>query len=71
MSHSESFSGEVLELAEEFLARYRKGERPSLAEYVDRHPHLAEQIREVFPAMALMENIGIEESAPAAGARPG
>ncbi|MCY2968756.1 MAG: serine/threonine-protein kinase [Planctomycetota bacterium] len=71
MSHSESFSGEVLELAEEFLARYRKGERPSLAEYVERYPHLAEQIREVFPAMALMENIGIEESAPAAGHQDG
>ena len=32
MSDSGSFSGLVLELAEEFLERYRKGERPPLAE---------------------------------------
>jgi hypothetical protein len=31
MSASESHSGVVLELAEEFLARYRAGERPALS----------------------------------------
>ncbi len=35
------------------------GERPGLKEYVDRHPELAEEIREVFPAMAMMENIAL------------
>jgi WD40 repeat protein/serine/threonine protein kinase/tetratricopeptide (TPR) repeat protein len=64
MSHSESISGKVLELADEFLARYRRGERPPLAEYADRHPELADEIREVFPAMAMMENIAIDESTP-------
>ena len=49
----------VLALAEEFLDRYRKGERPPLREYIDRHPELASEIREVFPAMALMENIAV------------
>src|SRR5205823_3656451 len=44
---------------EEFLERYRQGERPSLREYVDRHPELSAEIREVFPAMALMENIAL------------
>ena len=38
MSTSGSRSGLVLELAEEFLDRYRKGQRPPLREYVDRHP---------------------------------
>ena len=28
-------------LADEFAARYRAGERPSVQEYVDRHPELA------------------------------
>ena len=36
-------------LAEEFVARYRRGERPALAEYVDSYPELAEQIHELFP----------------------
>src|SRR5215831_18534436 len=61
MSASESHSAVVLELAEEFLARYRGGERPSLREYIERHPGLAAEIREVFPAMALMENIALDD----------
>jgi serine/threonine protein kinase/Flp pilus assembly protein TadD len=51
----------VLELAEEFLERYRKGQRPSLKEYIDRHPSLADEIREVFPAMAMMEKIALAD----------
>src|SRR5215467_4509679 len=58
---SESSSGLVLELAEEFLDRYRKGERPSLREYIDRHPDLAAEIKEVFPAMAMLENIAVPD----------
>jgi WD40 repeat protein/serine/threonine protein kinase/tetratricopeptide (TPR) repeat protein len=59
MSTAGSKSEVVLGLAEEFLERYRQGERPSLKNYIDRHPELAEEIREVFPAMAMMENIAI------------
>jgi hypothetical protein len=62
MSESEARSERVVELAEEFLDRYRKGERPPLKEYIDRHPELAAEIREVFPAMAMMENIAVAES---------
>src|SRR5260370_42000867 len=73
MSESESKSGIVLELAEEFLERYRKGQRPALREYIDRHPDLAAEIKEAFPAMAMMENIaGADESLaqPPAGSLP-
>ncbi len=42
-------------LADEFAERYRRGERPSLQEYIDRHPELADDIREFFPAMVEME----------------
>src|SRR3984957_15842421 len=63
MSESESRSAVVLELAEEFLERYRLGERPSLKEYIDRHPQLAAEIKEVFPAMALMENVALADEA--------
>jgi serine/threonine protein kinase/tetratricopeptide (TPR) repeat protein len=74
MSTSGSRSGLVLELAEEFLERYRKGERPSLKEYIDRHPALAGEIREVFPAMAMMEKIALADGSLAGdptGAAPG
>jgi serine/threonine protein kinase/WD40 repeat protein len=61
MSTSGWQSGLVLELAEEFLDRYRKGQRPPLREYIERHPELAGEIREVFPAMAMMENIALAD----------
>jgi WD40 repeat protein/serine/threonine protein kinase len=61
MSASESKSAVVLELAEAFLERYRRGERPSLKEYADRYPHLAAEIHDVFPAIALMENIALRD----------
>ena len=44
-------------LAEEFVTRYRRGERPELAEYVDAYPELAEQIEELFPSLLMMEQI--------------
>jgi eukaryotic-like serine/threonine-protein kinase len=44
-------------LADEFAARYRAGERPSLQEYIDRHPELAEDIRELLPAMVQIEQV--------------
>jgi serine/threonine protein kinase/WD40 repeat protein/tetratricopeptide (TPR) repeat protein len=44
-------------LADEFAARYRAGERPSLKEYLDRYPALADEIRELFPAMVEIEQV--------------
>jgi serine/threonine protein kinase/tetratricopeptide (TPR) repeat protein/WD40 repeat protein len=44
-------------LAEEFAARFRRGERPSLTEYTQRYPDLAQDIRELFPALVLMEQL--------------
>jgi hypothetical protein len=44
-------------LAEEFVERYRRGERPALSEYVQRHPELADDIRDLFPGLVLMEGI--------------
>src|SRR5437763_11665742 len=43
------------QLADEFAARYRRGERPSIQEYCDRHPELADDIREFFPTLVEME----------------
>jgi eukaryotic-like serine/threonine-protein kinase len=44
-------------LAEEFVNRHRRGEKPSLQEYVDRYPHLAADIRDLFPALVKMEKV--------------
>jgi serine/threonine protein kinase/WD40 repeat protein len=63
VSNPEGGRNPVERLAEEFLARYRGGECPSPTEYAERHPELADEIREVFPALLLMEEAG-----PAGGA---
>ena len=68
MSEPVAESGIVLELAEEFVERYRRGERPSLNEYAARYPQFADEIREVFPAMAIMENVAPVEDASLAAA---
>ena len=47
----------VERLAEEFLERHRRGERPAIAEYVERYPERAEEIRELFPALVMMEQL--------------
>jgi hypothetical protein len=47
--------GRFDELAEEFAERYRRGERPSVEEYVARLPAMADEIREMFPALAEVE----------------
>ncbi len=43
-------------VAEEFVTRYRRGERPSISEYISRHPDLADGIRELIPALVMMED---------------
>ena len=43
------------QLAEEFAERFRRGERPALKEYTDRYPDLADEIRDLFPAMVRVE----------------
>ncbi len=61
-SHSATPSAIVLELAEEFLERYRRGERPPLQEYIDRHREFSEEIRTLFPALAMLEKIALADS---------
>ena len=46
----------VLEaLVEEYVGRLRRGEQPAIGEYCRRHPELAPQIEELFPALGLVE----------------
>jgi WD40 repeat protein/serine/threonine protein kinase len=55
MSDSSADRDPLDRLAEEFIARFRAGERPSLTEYAARCPDLADDIRELFPALVEME----------------
>jgi serine/threonine protein kinase/WD40 repeat protein len=59
MSGSISGSDLFSVLAYEFAERYRRGERPALTEYTDRYPELADEIRELFPAMLAIEQFGL------------
>ncbi len=69
MSDSESKPDVVFGLAEEFLERHRRGDRPSLEEYIDRHPELADRIRALFPVMAIMERVDLADESEQRGAR--
>jgi len=53
----------VEQLAEEFAERYRRGERPPLSEYTARYPEHAEEIRDLFPALVMMEQIAPDSEA--------
>jgi hypothetical protein len=74
MTMSASTSGPDLfnRLADDFAARYRRGERPPLSEYTDNYPELADQIRELFPALVAIEQFGTgaEEATGPGAARP-
>jgi serine/threonine protein kinase/WD40 repeat protein len=48
-----------------FLGRWRAGERPLVEEYAAKHPQLAEQIRELFPALLEMEAVRPAAAEPA------
>lgn len=45
-------------IADEFLTRLRRGHCPSIQEYTANHPHFAEEILELFPTLASLEQLG-------------
>ena len=47
--------------ADEFADRYRNGEYPSVTEYVDRFPEQADELKELLPAVAMMEQLKQKE----------
>ncbi len=55
-SHSTKRFALLHRLANEFAERNRLGERPALQEYVDRHPELGDDIRELFPLLVDLES---------------
>jgi serine/threonine protein kinase/WD40 repeat protein len=61
-AEQEAARNPVDELADLFVARLRRGERPSVSEYCLHHPDLADEIRELFPTLAMLEQAGRDES---------
>jgi serine/threonine protein kinase/WD40 repeat protein len=70
MSHADSEVDPLVDLAQEFADRYRRGENPSLSEYAARYPEHADRIRSIFPAMIAIERHGSSADWLSAG-RPG
>ena len=63
MIHSPGERDPVELLADEFVSRCRRGESPSVAEYAAKYPQYAGQIEELFPAVAVMEQLRTAEKA--------
>src|SRR4051812_11627794 len=69
--HSSDDRDPVDRLADEFVARQRRGERPSLSEYTGRYPELADEIRDLFPLLIEMEDARPSSNDEAEGPGPG
>ena len=57
----------VEELADDFLERRRRGETPAIEDYAGRYPKLADEIRDLFPAIVAMEQLKDNKSAAPGG----
>lgn len=69
MNPSPSLRDPIEALADEYMARLRRGESPSVEEYAQAYPAHAEQIRTLFPTIAALEGLKSRgQRSPAAGA---
>jgi serine/threonine protein kinase len=48
-------------LAADFADRFRKGESPSISEYANQHPELADEIEELFPTISVVEQLKVHQ----------
>src|SRR4051812_27687957 len=72
MSETTSDRDPVEILADSFLARFRRGERPSVEDYAAKHPELAQEIRDLLPALVAIEQAKSDPvTASGAEGRPG
>jgi serine/threonine protein kinase len=70
VNDSDSDCGRLEQAAQEFVERFRRGERPALSEYTRRCPDLATEIRELFPALVMLEGVRPGETVPGPGRGP-
>ena len=52
---------QLIELVDEFLELARKGESPSLDAFCEQHPSHADELREVIPALGMLEELHPED----------
>jgi serine/threonine protein kinase/predicted Zn-dependent protease len=52
------------QIADEFVEAFRQGQRPSVEEFARRYPEQADEIREMLPALVLMEKAKSSDDAP-------
>ena len=57
---SDDFSAIGL-LANDFLARYRDGDRPTVDEYARRHPELSSEIHRMLPLVVSVEKVKLDQ----------
>ncbi len=57
MTDRSSHNSRIDILVDEYLARKRRGEHPTIKEYCVKHPDLAQGIREVFPTIKTIEDL--------------
>ena len=50
-------------IADEFVEAFRQGQRPSVEEFARRYPAHADEIRDMLPALALMEQAKTSDDA--------
>lgn len=63
MAEAETHSDPIDILAIEFVASLRDGRRPAIDDYAQRHPDLANDIRELFPTIACLERARTQSEA--------
>src|SRR6266536_5126250 len=56
------------QIADEFVEAFRQGKRPSVEEFAQRYPAHADEIRDMLPALVLMEKAKSADDSP--GQRP-
>jgi mannitol-1-phosphate/altronate dehydrogenase len=47
----------VEQLAEDFVTRFRQGERPSLSEYVQQFPEVSEELADIIGTLLALEDL--------------
>src|SRR5262245_47920509 len=58
------------QIADEFVEALRQGRRPSVEEFARRYPDHADEIRDMLPALALMEQAKSSDDSSVQGRKP-
>ena len=59
-AHEDPDDNPIDSIAAEFVERLRRGEHPSVEEYAKLHPDIAEDVRELLPAVVAMEELKLQ-----------